>query len=219
MSSNDQKKNLSDLETSCVLLGSCVNGRFQMVYYSVFDNLKNRDLCSCDLHTCFMIEWWSNFHLPSSFAIVIERLQSKTRTNLSFYCEDLLEGPRFYHYTALSLSEKSHDIIGYLLSTGLRKFVHWIEETSIELVEKLVVLKNQINCYLHKHCWRPNNLFVGPIFTDLKGYEVRSNNWVGLSTCFFSVVVKSKTVWRDMKTTYVHILLYLIYVPHCYVMS
>lgn len=75
------------------------------------------------------------------------------------------------------------------------------------MVGQIIVLNNQINCYLHKHCWRPYNLFVGPIFTgfDLKGYEVRSNNWVGLSTCFFSVVVKSKTLWRDMKTAYVHI--------------
>ena len=47
---------------------------------------------------------------------------------------------------------------------------------------------------------------------DLKGYEVRPNNWVGLSTCFLSVVVKSKMVWgRYAHNIRTHISLFILY--------
>ena len=51
----------------------------------------------------------------------------------------------------------------------------------------------------------------------LKSFEVRPNNWVDLSICFFSFVVKSKTVWEEIYTTFLHITFSCI--CHCNVMS
>lgn len=54
---------------------------------------------------------------------------------------------------------------------------------------------------------------------DLKGNEERPNTWDGSSTCFFSVTVKSKTVWEVYNIkTYVHIIS-LLSSCHCHVMS
>lgn len=76
-------------------LGSCVYERFQMVYSSVFDNLK-------DLLLVSWVWWWSIFTLNH-----LQLLQSFIITNVIIML------------LVLCL-KKSHDIISYLLSTYLR---------------------------------------------------------------------------------------------------